>query len=82
MQAQYLGVARSRGAGAPSDALSLAVRVVHIRHVRMGVLRRFMTVPMAVPACRHGLVHMVVMPIVVVVRVLVRQRLVRVLMAV
>ena len=55
--------------------------VVRVRHVRMSVSSRLVPVPVAVLARRHGFVHVVVMPVVVAVGVLVRQRLVRVLVA-
>lgn len=53
--------------------------VVDVRHVGMRMPQGRVTVPVAVFARRHGVVHMVVMAIVVAVGVLVIQRLVLVL---
>ena len=53
-----------------------------IRHVRMRMEQRLMGMRMAVGACRHGVVRMVVVPIVVAMGVFMRHRLVRMRMPV
>lgn len=55
--------------------------VVCVRHVGMPMLQRLVLVLVAVFARRHGIVHVVVMPVVVAVGVFVLQRFVLVLVA-
>lgn len=55
--------------------------VVRVRHVGMPMLQRLVLVLVAVFARRHGIVHVVVMPVVVAVGVFVLQRFVLVLVA-
>ncbi len=51
--------------------------VVRIRHMRMRMLQRLMPVRVAVRPSGHGIVRVLVVPVVVTVRVLVLQRLMR-----
>ena len=57
------------------------MNVVRVRHMGMHVLQRLMPVAVAVFTCRHGIVGVLVMPVVVAVGVFVLQRLVLVLVA-
>ena len=52
----------------------MPVGVVCVRHMGMRMLQRHMLVTVAVFACRHGVVHMVVVAVIVPVGVLVLQR--------
>lgn len=56
--------------------MSVPMGMVRVRHVGVRMLQRFVPVSMAVFALRHGIVHVVVMPVVVTVRVFMLQRLV------
>lgn len=58
----------------------MLVPMVRIRHMRMRMAHRFVHVSMAVRARRHHLVRVVMVPVVMPVRMLVFQRLVRVRM--
>jgi hypothetical protein len=58
----------------------MAVRMVRVWHMGVAMRDRFMFVPMAVGAYRHGFVQMVMVPIVMPMCVNVCQRLVGVLM--
>src|SRR5258708_6720044 len=66
----------------PPVAKSMSMLVVRIRGVGMRVRTLLVTVRVAVLAVERRIVEMVVMPVVVAVRVLVLQRMVRVQMAV
>lgn len=59
----------------------MLVPVVSVRHMRMAVSQRLMPMRMAVRPRRHGVVSMVVMPVIVHMGMLVLQRLVLVFMA-
>ena len=68
----------------PGTEASAPVRmlVVRVRHVGMRMLQRFVPVSMAMFTRRHGIVNVVVMPVVVAVGVFVLQRIVGVLVSV
>jgi hypothetical protein len=56
--------------------------MVRIRYVGMHVPHRIMTVAVTVRSCRHGVMHVIVMPIVVPMRMLVLRRFMFVLVTV
>lgn len=61
--------------------LSMGVLVVRVRHMRVAVAQGFMAVGMAVRPRRHGVMHVVVMSIMVVVGMIMFCRCVQVFMA-
>ncbi len=60
----------------------MPVRVVHVRHMGVGMPCRLVTVPVAVFTRRHDVVRVIVVAVVVAVRVLVLERLVLMFMSV
>ena len=62
--------------------LLMAMCMVRIRHMRMRMIERLVTMPVAVRPGRHRDVHMIVVPVVVAVRVFVLREIVAMLMAV
>ena len=60
----------------------MAVRMMHIRYVRMRVPQRLMPMPMTVRIGEHRIMHMLVVPVVVAVRVFMFNRFVLMLVTV
>ena len=58
----------------------MVVPMVCVWHMSVAVRNRLMLVPMAVGTCRHGFVHMIMMPIVMSVSVFMLQFVVSMLM--
>ena len=63
-------------------AVSVAMRMVRVRHMWMRVRERLVTMPMAMRTGWHRNMHMVVVPVVVTVRVFVRGHFVSMLVTV
>ena len=60
----------------------MAVRMMRIRHVWMRVRQRFVPMPVTVRTGRHQIMHMLMVPVVVAVRVLMFNRIVLMLVTV